>query len=337
MKTQLAVLALAAVTGLAFTQPVSAALKCPNDPILFPKAPEWVWVLDGKPMPQEPVQEPSAQAKPILTKATVAPFPSWLDKNTVLMIDVKCATEIHRRFGIESQKGGMVIVTRPGAEAALEASLKSVETLQKAYFAKTGKFASQLTDLGWSDRTEYITMLLTVTDRGRRWSAQASHSVLKESSSTSMSAADLKCSLNAAPLFPKADEYVTVLDTKVVSKEKLSELDPKSVESVDIVCAADLHRVFGIESRLGGIVVFTAPGPGTALKGSMDALEALQKAYVAKHNVFAAKLSDLDWTDASGMITVTITLYDDGARWSAVGSHKYLPHSSSNVTAAGHR
>jgi hypothetical protein len=170
MKTWNAIAAVTLATGIAgfSTQLTASALKCPRtEPVLFPKAPDIVTVLDGKPVSQESVHLEHADLRSI-----------------VLSIEIKCAAEIHRRFGIESQRGGVVIVTRPGAEAALKASLESIDALQKAYFEKNGTFASKPSDLGWNDATEYISIAITLSDGGKRWSAQGAHSLLTGISST---------------------------------------------------------------------------------------------------------------------------------------------------------
>ena len=149
----------------------------------------------------------------------------------------------------------------------------------------------------------------------------------------------LKCAPNTPLLFPDAPENVYVLNGKVVSADgfKELELDPKSVESVEIVCATDLHRVFGHQARRSGVVVFTSPGPTTALRTSIQSIQKAQQDYAARHGVFAATLADLRWTDASGLITVKLTLSEGGSRWSATGSHRYHIGPSFAVSVSGEK
>ena len=144
----------------------------------------------------------------------------------------------------------------------------------------------------------------------------------------------LKC--NTSPvLFPDAPEPVYVLNGKAVDKVGFEGLDPKAIESVAIMCAPELHQMFGIAARRTGIVVFTAPVPQATLQASLDAIVQLQAAYVQQHGVFASQLSELQWRDRSGRITIELTVTSDGTAWSATGRHRYLSGPRSAITVAG--
>jgi hypothetical protein len=147
--------------------------------------------------------------------------------------------------------------------------------------------------------------------------------------------ATAKCPPSVPVLFPNAPDPVYVLDGKAVQKEVIARLDPKTLESIEVVCANDVHRVFGIEGRRSAVVVFTAPGPHSALTASTKFLESQQKVHLARRGVFAKQLSDLAWSDPTGLITVILTVSEDGSSWSAHATHRHLINPSSGVTVAG--
>jgi hypothetical protein len=140
---------------------------------------------------------------------------------------------------------------------------------------------------------------------------------------------------NAPILFPDAPETVHVLNGKLTEADVLKRLNKESVEVIEIVCATDLHRVFGIQSRRGGVSIFTAPGPHSLLKKSLESLVNAQNAYSKQHGHFAKSLSDLSWNDPSGLITVKLEVSENGARWSATGTHRHLLAPSSSVVVSG--
>src|SRR5688500_3080493 len=96
----------------------------------------------------------------------------------------------------------------------------------------------------------------------------------------------LKCPLGTPVLFPNAPENVFLLYGKPAEQNVLAQVDPKSIESIEIVCATDLHQVFGVEARRNGVLIFTAPGPHTELKASLQSIVSMQQAHLAKHGVF---------------------------------------------------
>ena len=144
----------------------------------------------------------------------------------------------------------------------------------------------------------------------------------------------LKCSTTPV-LFPDAPEPVYVLNGKAVNKVVFEKLDPDSIESLAIMCAPELHQLFGIAARRSGIVVFTVPVPQATLQASLDAIIQLQAAYVQQHGIFASQLSDLQWRDRSGLITIEITVTNDGNAWSATGRHRFLTGPRSAITVSG--
>ena len=139
----------------------------------------------------------------------------------------------------------------------------------------------------------------------------------------------MKCP-NQPVLFADAPEPVFVLDGRAVQvdpkapQERLKEIvSPEAVESIEIVCATDVHREFDVRANRTAIVVFTKPGPYSALKSSVESIVSMQESYYAKHGVFAKTITDLPWKDGSGLITVNLKVYEDGKQWSASGNHRH--------------
>ena len=138
-----------------------------------------------------------------------------------------------------------------------------------------------------------------------------------------------KCPPTSTVLFPNAQDWVYLMDRKPITAEAFEALDKSRIESIQMVCAAPLHRTFAVEARVGGVVVFTAPGPVAALNSSMAGIEKAQAEHLARAGQFASDVAALGWTDASGLISVDIEVAPDGSSWTARGSHRYLlpPHS----------
>ena len=131
----------------------------------------------------------------------------------------------------------------------------------------------------------------------------------------------LKCPPGTPIQFPNAPEPVFVLDGRAADEAAIRALDPKTVASIEIVCADDLHRVLGIEARRSGVVVFTKPGPHEALQAALETIRTRQSAYYADHGEFATDPAQLDWADESGLMTVTLKVSESGRSWSATGTH----------------
>ena len=144
-------------------------------------------------------------------------------------------------------------------------------------------------------------------------------------SSAGRGAPVLKCPPGTPILFPDAPEPAFVLNARMVQREVLERVHRDSIESIDIVCAIELHRTFGVEAQRSGFVVFTSPGPSTALQQAVDSIASLQKAYFAEHGRFATAPRDLGWSDPAGLVTIELTVSKGGSRWSARGTHRYLP------------
>ena len=158
-------LVLIAVVAAPSPAPAIATLKCARGtPTRFPNAPEPVYVLDGK-----------AVSDSALTA---------LDKSSIESIEVLCFDEVYRRFGIEARHNGVVMFTKPGPRAVLRAALDSLAARQQAFVAEHGRFARTLTELGWSAPAEAISVDLSVSDDGTRWTAVGTHRHLSEKSAT---------------------------------------------------------------------------------------------------------------------------------------------------------
>jgi hypothetical protein len=138
-----------------------------------------------------------------------------------------------------------------------------------------------------------------------------------------------KCPPGSPVLFPNAQDWVYLMDRKPITAEAFEQADKGQFESIQMVCAAPLHDTFAVEARVGGVVVFTVPGPTAALNSAMDRIEQLQAEHLARTGEFAKDLAALGWTDPSGMVTVDLEVSGNGSSWTARGAHRYLlpPHS----------
>lgn len=134
----------------------------------------------------------------------------------------------------------------------------------------------------------------------------------------------LKCPPDTPIQFPNAPEPAYVLDGKASDDAAFQALDHESIASIEIVCADDVHRVFGIEARRTAIVVFTKPGPHNVLKAALETIRTRQSAYYAEHGAFANDPAQLDWADESGLMTITLKVSEDGRRWTATGKHLHI-------------
>ena len=133
----------------------------------------------------------------------------------------------------------------------------------------------------------------------------------------------MKCP-NQPILFADAPEPLFVLDGNAVPQEKLKEsTTADAIESIEIVCATDVHRAFGVKANRTAVVVFTKPGPYSALKNSVESIVSMQETYRAKNGEFARTISDLPWKDETGMITVSLKVSEDGKQWFATGNHRH--------------
>jgi hypothetical protein len=149
-------------------------------------------------------------------------------------------------------------------------------------------------------------------------------------------AAVRKCT-DVAVRFPDAPEPVYVLNAQAVDPDSLPQLDPSEIESVAIKCTDYIYETFGIKAQRTGIVVFTTPGPRAALMVHMDSVVTLQEAFFVKHRHFASSLSDLHLTSNPGLISVKLTVAEDGGSWKATGTHRYLGGDKAPVIVGGSR
>jgi hypothetical protein len=143
------------------------------------------------------------------------------------------------------------------------------------------------------------------------------------------SSSEMKCPPDTPIQFPDAPEPAYVLDAKAVDESALRRLDHDSIASLHIVCAVDLHRVFGVEAQRSGVVVFTKPGPHAELKSSLETIRTRQAAYYAERGEFATDPAQLEWSDESGLMTMTLKVSESGRSWAATGTHLYMINESS--------
>jgi hypothetical protein len=158
MKRYAAVLTTLFLTAATPTwQPDVAARKCqlPGAPILFPDAPEDVYVLNGRETSPEDMK--------------------LVNKKDFESIEMVCPVQLHQVFGVKARRTGVVIFTTPGPHAAIKSAIADVTARQERHFATHGAFARTLEQLGWSDSTGMITMKLELFQEGRRWLATADH------------------------------------------------------------------------------------------------------------------------------------------------------------------
>lgn len=146
----------------------------------------------------------------------------------------------------------------------------------------------------------------------------------------------LKCPAEAH-LFPEAPDVVHVLDGRLLSEEEFRNLDVTTLESIEIACPRDVHRVFGIQSRRGAIVVFTAPGPKQVVQAALDSIATLQRNHFEARGAFASRLAELPWADETGMIAVELSASHGGLRWSATGRHRHFIRPDRAITVSGDR
>src|SRR5262245_66200678 len=92
-----------------------------------------------------------------------------------------------------------------------------------------------------------------------------------------------KCPPDPSPIFAGAPDFVFLLDGKAIGQAQYDQLDKSSIESIDIVCAKELHEVFGVKAKMSGVVAFTAPGPSTALRASLQSIAPLQENHLRVH------------------------------------------------------
>ena len=158
-------LVLFAVAAAPSPAPPITTLKCARGtPTRFPNAPEPVYVLDGR--------------------AATAEELTALDRSTIESIEVVCHDEVYRRFGIEARHNGVIMFTKPGPRAVLRAALDSLAARQQAFVAEHGRLARSVIELEWRAPAEAISVDLSVSDDGTRWTAVGTHRHLPEKSAT---------------------------------------------------------------------------------------------------------------------------------------------------------
>ena len=145
----------------------------------------------------------------------------------------------------------------------------------------------------------------------------------------------LKCT-KAPILFPDAPEHVWVLDGKTMDttdgKAKVQEMADK-IESVEVSCPESIYRRFAIKSRLGGVVIFTKPGPQTVLRSQVDSVAKLYRASAAALGTLPRNAEELGWRDSTGLITIEIRRSGEANGWTVLGRHWWLEGPENVVTA----
>ena len=111
-------------------QPDTAARKCqlPGAPILFPDAPEDVYVLNGKEISPDDMK--------------------LVNKKDYESIEFVCPVQLHQVFGVKAQRTGVVVFTTPGPHAAMKSALADVTARQEKYFGQHRAFGPQLAAVG---------------------------------------------------------------------------------------------------------------------------------------------------------------------------------------------
>lgn len=152
----LAILAAATVIASLSTRDIaSAGRKCARTPIMFPDAPEPVFVLDR----QEVVRAEL----------------DGLDRDDIESLFIVCAPDLYDRFKVRAQRSGIVVFTVPGPSAELRAAMERLDAMQREQLRRHGAFTEDLEQLGWSDESGLISVKMEVLDGGTRWKATGSH------------------------------------------------------------------------------------------------------------------------------------------------------------------
>ena len=87
--------------------------KCTGVPILFPDAPEPVFVLNAVAVDRDSMRK--------------------LDERQIESVNVVCADYIYRTFRIEARRSGVVMFTKPGPLSVLRSEMDSIATLQARF------------------------------------------------------------------------------------------------------------------------------------------------------------------------------------------------------------
>ena len=161
MKTLLAVAAVTLSLGTA-AGAGSVVRKCSDIAVLFPDAPEPVFVLNARTVSEEELAK--------------------VDPGTIESAHVMCAPELHKRFRIRAQRSAYVVFTAPGPTTELRNAFAEIDRLQARHLRDHGRYAANIEALGWSDASGRITITLSTSDDGRRWAATGSHAYLPEGS-----------------------------------------------------------------------------------------------------------------------------------------------------------
>src|SRR5262245_38307532 len=85
--------------------------------------------------------------------------------------------------------------------------------------------------------------------------------------------AAFKCGRRAVSPLP-----VYVLNGKIVDSTAIQAIKAESIEDLYVACSDERYSVFGVEPLRDAVVIFTAPGPSTALKRGLDSIKVLQGA-----------------------------------------------------------
>jgi hypothetical protein len=131
-----------------------------------------------------------------------------------------------------------------------------------------------------------------------------------------------KCA-NVPVRFPDAPEPAYILNGVAVEQTVLKEVAPEHIASIEVACADYIYATFGIKAQRTGLILFTSPAPHSVLNTVMDSIARLQATHVARWSRFAGTVDELGWRDDSGLVAVELKLVEDGAAWTATGTHRY--------------
>ena len=153
---------------------------------------------------------------------------------------------------------------------------------------------------------------------------------------TALGAAPTEATVKCSHPISAASPAVHVVDGRRVEESAARALmTPETVESIEVVCSHEGHRVFGVAPGSHLVLVFTkAADRSEMLATGMRSIVLAQEAHLAGRGSYASRLDQLLWVNPAGKLSVTLRVSEDGTRWSASGSHRA---GGEPVTVSGER